>query len=60
MTALKEQNEWTVEDYLTAEVQSEERSEYIGGRIFAMTGGTLRHATIAAERSTAPGSSWTR
>lgn len=34
-------------DYLAFEETSEQRHEYVGGRIHAMTGGTLRHNRIA-------------
>ena len=35
------------DDYLRLEAQSPVRHEYMGGELFAMTGGTLRHNTIA-------------
>lgn len=35
------------EEYLAAESASPMRSEYVNGQVFAMTGGTLRHNTIA-------------
>lgn len=35
------------EDYVRLEVRSPIRHEYVNGEIFAMTGGTLRHNTIA-------------
>jgi len=35
------------EDYVRLEAQSPIRHEYVNGEIFAMTGGTLRHNTIA-------------
>ena len=34
-------------DYLTFDNASQERHEYVGGRIYAMTGGTMRHNRIA-------------
>ena len=36
----------TPEDYLAVERQAEERSEYLDGEMFAMTGGSLRHNLI--------------
>jgi Uma2 family endonuclease len=33
-------------DYLAGEQQAEERHEFIAGEVFAMTGGSLRHATL--------------
>jgi Uma2 family endonuclease len=35
------------EEYLRLEAQSPVRHEYVNGELFAMTGGTLRHNTIA-------------
>lgn len=34
-------------DYLAFDNESRERHEYVGGRIYAMTGGTMRHNRIA-------------
>ncbi len=34
-------------DYLAFDSESQERHEYVGGRIYAMTGGTMRHSRIA-------------
>lgn len=34
-------------DYLALENQSQQRSEYVGGRIHAMTGGSMRHNRLA-------------
>jgi len=36
------------QEYLALERAAETRSEYVDGEIFAMAGGTLRHALIAA------------
>jgi Uma2 family endonuclease len=36
-----------VEEYLTAELVSPVKHEYIHGRVYAMSGGTANHATIA-------------
>lgn len=41
------------EDYLRLEAQSPVRHEYVGGEMFAMTGGTLRHNAIALNIATA-------
>jgi Uma2 family endonuclease len=37
-----------ISDYLRAEEDRETRYEYVRGQIYAMSGGTLRHAQIAA------------
>ena len=37
----------SAEDYLQLEARSPARHEYVGGEVFAMTGGTLRHNVIA-------------
>lgn len=42
-----EQRTYTVEEYLEAEIQSEERHEYVDGEIIPMTGGTPNHNKIA-------------
>ena len=34
-------------DYLAFDNGSQDRHEYVGGRIYAMTGGTMRHNRIA-------------
>ena len=34
-------------DYLAFDNASQERHEYVGGRVYAMTGGTMRHNRIA-------------
>lgn len=36
----------TLEEYLALEAKAEERSEYVNGEIYAMSGGTQRHARI--------------
>jgi Uma2 family endonuclease len=41
------------EEYLRLEAQSPVRHEYVNGELFAMTGGTLRHNTIALNLATA-------
>jgi len=41
------------EEYLRLEAQSPLRHEYVNGEMFAMTGGTLRHNTIALNLATA-------
>jgi Uma2 family endonuclease len=45
--ALRETNFVPVDDYLELEEQSEGRSEYIDGVVYAMVGGTDRHNLIA-------------
>lgn len=40
------------EEYLRLEAQSPVRHEYVAGEVFAMTGGTLRHNTIALNLAT--------
>ena len=41
------------DEYLRLEAQSPVRHEYVNGEMFAMTGGTLRHNTIALNLATA-------
>lgn len=41
-----------VEEYLQRELSAEARHEYVAGQIYAMTGGTLRHNTIALNIAT--------
>ena len=38
--------QWTVEEYLALEAESEIKHEYIDGEIYPMTGGTLNHDEI--------------
>ncbi len=38
--------EWTVEQYLAMERSSTVRHEFVGGRVYAMSGGTQRHSSI--------------
>lgn len=38
----------TPEEYLERERRAEQKSEYFGGEMFAMSGGTLNHAVIGA------------
>ncbi len=40
--------QWTVEEYLALEAESEIKHEYIDGEIYPMTGGTGNHSTIIA------------
>lgn len=42
----RERRRFTPEEYLLLEERAETKSEYCDGEIFAMTGGTLRHAQI--------------
>ncbi|MBI5493898.1 MAG: hypothetical protein HY904_02660 [Deltaproteobacteria bacterium] len=37
---------FTVDEYLRLERDAPERSEFIGGEMFARVGGTLRHAKL--------------
>jgi hypothetical protein len=48
-----EQREMSVEEYLAFEEGSTTRHEYIGGRLFAMTGATKRHSLISLNVSSA-------
>lgn len=41
------QRQFSVDEYLALEEGSEERHEYFGGEIFAVSGGTLEHNQIA-------------
>jgi Uma2 family endonuclease len=47
MTALKQPDFLSIEDYLVGEEASEVKHEYLGGVVHAMAGGTNRHNTIA-------------
>ena len=42
----REERFYTVEEYLGREESAQERHEYLGGRIYAMTGGTGKHAQL--------------
>ncbi len=44
---------YTPEEYLALEEKAENRSEYYNGIIWAMSGGSLNHSTIAANTTTA-------
>ncbi len=46
MTTAQEQRYYTPEEYLELEVNSEERHEYINGKIILMRGGTPNHNQI--------------
>ena len=48
MTALPQDNYYSVEDYLAMERASEIRNQYVDGEIFAMTGASLKHNVIVA------------
>jgi Uma2 family endonuclease len=48
MLSTRERKRFTPEEYLLLEERAETRSEYCDGEIFAMTGGTLRHAQIVS------------
>ncbi len=53
MKAHRQSEPLTVEDYLAGEDASDIRHEYIGGRIYAMTGASVRHNRIAINLLTA-------
>jgi Uma2 family endonuclease len=48
MTAARALHEMTFEEYLAFEEASDEKHEWINGYIFAMAGGTPRHAQLSA------------
>jgi Uma2 family endonuclease len=52
MSALPKQK-WTLEEYFELETTSETKHEYFQGNIYAMSGGSLKHALIATNTSTA-------
>ena len=47
MTALPKQKKYTPNEYLALEEKAEYKSEYVGGYIFKMAGGTEAHITIS-------------
>jgi Uma2 family endonuclease len=47
MTALKQPDFISVNDYLAGEVISDTKHEYLGGTVHAMAGATIRHNNIA-------------
>ena len=47
MTAVKQPDFITVEDYLAGEETSEMKHEYLGGSVHAMAGATIRHNQIS-------------
>ncbi len=47
MTAVKQPDFITIEDYLTGEEVSDVKHEYLGGTVHAMAGASNRHNTIA-------------
>jgi len=49
----QEQRYYTPEEYLELEINSEERHEYINGKIILRTGGTPNHNTVALNLSAA-------
>ena len=51
MVAQRQPRTFTLEQYLELEHQSDTRNEYIDGVIYAMTGGTPRHALLSANVS---------
>ena len=51
----KSKPNWTVEEYLVYEADSETRHEYIDGEIYAMTGGTGNHSEIKMNTAIAIG-----
>lgn len=52
MIATPDKQYMTPEEYLEWEAQQEVRHEYLNGEIYAMTGGTLPHNTIAINLTT--------
>ena len=48
MTAARDLNEMTFEEYLAFEEASDEKHEWVNGYVFAMAGGTPRHARLSA------------
>jgi Uma2 family endonuclease len=51
LVQVQEQRQYSPEEYLKTEVNSEERNEYINGQIITMTGGTPNHNQIALNLS---------
>ncbi|BDA74757.1 protein of unknown function DUF820 [Rivularia sp. IAM M-261] len=60
MTVVQEQRYFSPEEYLELEVNSQERHEYINGKIITMTGGTPNHNQIALNLSGAMNSTLKR
>lgn len=56
MTAAKKRNLVSVEDYLAGELVSPIKHEYLGGVVYAMTGATNGHNTVATNALIALGS----
>jgi len=54
--AMKPQQFFTIEEYFVLEEQADHRSEYYGGEVFAMAGGTANHNRIARNSVIALGS----
>lgn len=52
MTQAIERRNYTIEEYLEFEVNSEERHEYIDGEVVCVTGGTPNHNKIALNLAT--------
>ena len=48
MTSVKDEKWLSIEEYLALEEKSQIQHEYVDGRLFAMTGGTQRHATLSS------------
>lgn len=48
MTAVLSLSDMTFEEYLAFEEASDEKHEWVNGRVFAMAGGTPRHARLSA------------
>ncbi|HLP90946.1 MAG TPA: Uma2 family endonuclease [Nostocaceae cyanobacterium] len=53
MIAIRNENYLTPQEYLEWEEKQEIKHEYINGQVFAMTGGTIPHATIALNLASA-------
>lgn len=48
MSALKDFNIVSEEDYLAGELESPVKHEYVAGRVYAMSGGTANHSAVAS------------
>ncbi|MGK7922920.1 MAG: Uma2 family endonuclease [Trichodesmium sp.] len=53
VTQIQTEKSYSLEEYLSLEVESEEKHEYINGEIISMTGGTPNHNKIALNFSAA-------
>ena len=53
MTEVAERPKHTLEAYLALETESQERHEFVNGEIYAMSGGSQRHAQLIMNTSVA-------